>query len=159
MLRRQGWYLTPQVVVFSLFSAKLTLDMKSRLASKLLTFQDTFPQSFKFEKPKFPLVDENTGLFDLLTPESFKFFSILGLGYHWLSKSPDMWEENKDLKTARDFVMTVKVTNDVAKRVIEMAQNYANIMTKDDKVRAMIIQGVDMHRKKFPDFGKNTLNP
>ena len=48
---------------------------------------------------------------------------------------------------------------DVAERVIEMAQNYANIMTKDDKVRAMIIQGVDMHRKKFPDFGKNTLNP
>ena len=39
-----------------------------------------------------------------------------------------------------------------------MAADYATILTKDDKIRAMILQGVEMCRKKFPNFHKKTLN-
>lgn len=158
VLRRHGWYLTPEVVVFSLFSSKLSMDMKSRLASKLLTFQASIPESYKLEKPKFPVVDKKTELVDLLTPQSFKFFTILGLGYEWLAKNPEQWEEEEDFNVAREFVKTVKVTNDVAERGVKMAADYATILTKDDKIRAMILQGVEMCRKKFPNFHKKTLN-
>ena len=70
------------------------------------------------EKPKFPNITENTELVDLVTPSSFKFFSILGLDSAWLEISPDKWEEDNDYITARNFLRTVKVTNDVAERVM-----------------------------------------
>ena len=38
--------------------------------------------------------------------------------------------------TAKDFVKTVKVTNDVAERGVKMAKDYANILTKEDQIRA-----------------------
>ena len=79
-------------------------------------------------------------LVDLLTPQSFKFFTILGLGYEWLAKNPEQWEEEEDFNVAREFVKTVKVTNDVAERGVKMAADYATILTKDDKIRAMIMQ-------------------
>ena len=37
-------------------------------------------------------------------------------------------------KQVIDSMMTVKVTNDVKKRGVKMAQDYANIMTKDELV-------------------------
>ena len=158
VLRRHGWYLTPEVVVFSLFSTKLSMDMKSRLASRLLTYQGSIPEAYKLEKPKFPLVDKDTELVDLITKQSYKFFSILGLSSEWLSSDPEKWEEHEDFKAAREFVKTVKVTNDVAERGVKMAKDYATILTKDDKVRAMILQGVEMCRHKFPNFTKKVLN-
>ena len=57
---RHGWYLTPEVAVFSMFSNKLTMDEKSRVASRLLTHQANIPEEYKLEKPKFPLLDEKT---------------------------------------------------------------------------------------------------
>ena len=82
----------------------------------------------------------------------------MGLGYQWLAKNPELWDEEEDFKVARDFVHTVKVTNDVAERWVEMAADYPTILTKDDKIRSMILQGVEMCRKKFPNFHKKTLN-
>ena len=54
VLRRHGWYLTPEVAVFSMFSNKLSMDEKSRVASRLLTHQANIPEDYKLEKPKFP---------------------------------------------------------------------------------------------------------
>ena len=79
VLRRHLWYLTPEVAVFSLFSNKISIDQKSRMASRMLTYKSSLPKSNKLEKPKFPKVDEKTELEDLITPESFKFFTILDL--------------------------------------------------------------------------------
>ena len=41
---------------------------------------------------------------------------------------------------AEQFVKTVKVTNDVAKRGVLIASDYANILTKDSKIRQMFFQ-------------------
>ena len=77
VLRRHGWYSTPEVSVFSLFSEKVSVDEKSRLACKLLSLTTSVPESYKLVKPKFQKIDEKTSLSDLITPQSFKFFSIL----------------------------------------------------------------------------------
>ena len=110
------------------------------------------------QKPKFPAVDEQTQLADLVTPESFKVFDILGLESDWLTKNPDKWEEDESYQEAKDFVITVKVVNDTAERGVKMAEDYATILTKDDAMRAMILQGVERNRSKYPDFKKGTLN-
>ena len=141
-----------------MFSNKLTMDEKSRMASRLLTHQANIPEEYKLVKPKFPLIDEKTVLVDLLSSQSFKFFTVLGLDWIWMAKDPEQWEEDDDYRAAKEFVKTVKVTNDVAERGVKMAADYATILTKDDKVRAQILQGVENCRQKYPNFRKKTLN-
>ena len=158
VLRRHLWYLMPEVAVFSLFSKKVSTDDKSRLASKLLTLQGNKPQSYKLEKPKFPVIEEKTRMEDLITPQSFKFFNILGVDCEWLAQSPDKWDQYGSYQVAREFVMTVKVTNDVAERGVKLATDYATILTKDDTIRGMLLQGVERCRRMFPNFLKKTLN-
>ena len=94
----------------------------------------------------------------LINPLSFKFFIILGIDSDWLSKNPDKWMEDDSYKKAMEFVKTVKVTNDVAERGVKMASDYATILTKDDTIRAMLLQGVERSRRMYPNFQKQTLN-
>ena len=59
---------------------------------------------------------------------------------------------------AESFVKTVKVTNDVAERGVKLAEDYANMLTKDDDISALIYQGVGRNRRMFPNFQKKVLN-
>ena len=144
--------------MFSLFSSKVTNDEKSRIASRLLTFDSSVPKSEKLEKPKFPEINENTKLVDLVAPESYRFFIILGLDCPWLTMDPVKWEEEDSYMIAQDFVKTVKVTNDIAERGVKLARDYATLLTTDDSIRAELLQGVERCRRNFPDFAKKTLN-
>ena len=94
----------------------------------------------------------------IITPKSFKFFSILGIDSDWLAKSPDTWEDEEGFRAANEFVNTVKVTNDVAERGVKLATDYATVLTKDDSVRSLLLQGVERCRKMYPDFLKSTLS-
>ena len=51
-----------------------------------------------------------------------------------------------------------QIVNDTAERGVKMAEDYATILTKDDAMRAMILQGVESNRAKYLDFKKSTLN-
>ena len=50
---------------------------------------------------------------------------------------------------AEQFVKTVKVTNDVAKRGVLIASDYANILTRDSKIRQMFFQVVEKDRNEM----------
>ena len=50
------------------------------------------------------------------------------------------------------------MTNDVAERGVKMATDFASLLTEDDSMRAMILQGVERSRKVYPNFKKNCLN-
>ena len=71
---------------------------------------------------------------------------------------PEEWEEDDTYRNTKEFVRTVKVTNDVAERGVKMASDYATLLTKDDTMRAWILQGVEKSRRTYPDFKKETLN-
>ena len=58
-------------------------------------------ETYKLVKPKCPIVEENTERVDLITPHSFKFFSILGLSSGWLAKTTAQWEEDESFMAAR----------------------------------------------------------
>ena len=73
VLRRHGWYLTPKVAMFSLFSEKLSTDVKSRVACKLLSMKASTPESYKLEEPRFPVITEKTELVDMVTQQSSSF--------------------------------------------------------------------------------------
>ena len=104
VFRRHGWYLTLKVVLFSLFSDSVSQDEKSRISSRLLTFKPDAPESYKLEKPKFPTINENTELVDLVPPLSFKFFRILNTDSDWLPKDPKDWKADPSYTIAKVFV-------------------------------------------------------
>ena len=95
---------------------------------------------------------------DHAPPLSFKFCKVLNTDLAWLSMDPEEWEGDESYRNTKEFVRTVKVTNDVAERGVKMASDYATLLTKDDTMRAWILQGVEKSRRTYPDFKKETLN-
>ena len=156
VLGRHGWYLVEQVVPFALFSNRVDMDTKSHMAAKMLTFSP--PEKFQLGKPKFPVIKPGTKLVDLVGSKSYMLFSILGVDYMWLSKDPRDWQEDTEYKKAEQFVRTVKTVNDCAERGVKMISEYAAILTKNEKVRDWLLQGVETNRRKYSDFNVKTLN-
>ena len=150
------WYLTEEAVVLSLFSFKLEADEKSRIAARLLTFP--VPSSLEPGKPVFPKIELSTQLVDLVGPKSWLLFNLLGVGHSWLEKDVSLWEEDDSFRLTEAFARSVKTVNDTAERGVKMMTDYAQILSKDDSVRELILQGVERHRFKFPNFDKKTLN-
>ena len=156
VLSRHGWYTTEETVPFCLISNRLSLDQKSRIAARILSFAP--PESITLGKPVFQELQEKTKLHDLVGPKSYHLFSILGTDYEWLRQKPEEWENSPDYKEMEGFVRTVKVTNDVAERGVKIISDYAKILTQDNSLRRQLLQGVEMSRKIHPDFKKMTLN-
>ena len=171
VLLRHTWYLQEETVPMALFSDKLPEDDKSRLACRILTHLPGKPVNWNTEeigqdevryelgKPVLDLyLTKNTTLPDLTGIHSFMLFDLLGLSWEWLEDKPDMWEKSDSFQQMRDYVRTVKVTNDVAERGVKLMADYASILTADDDMRPLILQGVERNRRMFPNFKKSVLN-
>ena len=68
----------------------------------------------------------STKLVDLVGPNSFMLWDILGLDWDWLRVSPSLWEEFPSFLEMKDYVRTVKVTNDVAERGVKVLLEKSN---------------------------------
>ena len=153
---RHKWYLTGEVVPFSLFSDNVTKDEKSRIAARLLSTQRE--ETVSLGLPNFPVVTETTELWDLVTPASWKFFDILKSDPNWLTQNVSEWESDPDYRQLKSFVSTVKVVNDGCERAVALATDYARILTKDNSMRRKILQVVEANRKAFSDVNKATFD-
>ena len=132
VLCRHTWYLQEETVPFALFSKKLTIDEKSRLAAKLLTFVEEKPlhwkedlepgqETYQLGKPILELdLTPQTCLVDLLGTNSFLLWDILGLDWQWLQQSPEEWDKSASYQEMKEYVCTVKVTNDCAERGVKV---------------------------------------
>ena len=95
---------------------------------------------------------------NLIGPESYLLFERLNIDVEWLTKPVDQWDLDPDYQLAHKFVRTVKVVNDAAERGIKLISDFATSITTDLEQRAALLQGVERHRRDFPDFDKKTLN-
>ena len=132
-LERHFWYVTPVIVLFRLFSEKLSEDTKSKIASKLLTFPRV--SDIKFGLPDCPSLTVNTEFWDLVSEESWMFFYIVNLPSDWLLLPPALWESDENFR--KTFVRTVKEVNDSVN-----ASDYAKSLTKDHMMIQKIFQAV-----------------
>ena len=155
-LDRHRWYLAPPVVMFSLFSKKVSDETKARIVEKLLSFEK--PEEARLDLPEYPTVTEDSKLWDFVQPHSWDFFTILKVEADWLTWPLDKWEESEDFRKARKFVTTVKVVNDAAERGIKLASDYVQSLTKDSDVRQKLFQTVEYHRREKADIKKSTAN-
>ena len=114
-LSRHLWYLAPTTVLFSLFSNLVTEEEKSGIAAKLLSLPRD--SEIQFGIPKFPELTVTTQLRDLVTPQSWQFFEIVQVSPDWLALPPAEWASSEDFRLAREYIQTLKVTNDTAERL------------------------------------------
>ena len=73
-------------------------------------------ESFRLGKPVFLKIVRQTGLANLLGPESHTLFSILGVNTDWLTTPIHLWIEQPGYQEAEKFVQSVKVANDTAEK-------------------------------------------
>ena len=85
-------------------------------------------------------------------------FNLLELPWDWLCLDPNHWELDQSFITLRDYIRTVKVTNDVAERGVKLIADYATILTQDDHMRELLLHGVERNRQMYPNFKKSVLN-
>ena len=137
------------------------MEKKESLAKEMVKY---LPQTenpvFEIQRSAFPVVDPHTELEDLVGDRSFLLFSLLQVGFSWLSQPVAEWDDSLDYAIARaeSFVRTAKTVNDVAERAVKLMTDYAMILTKDEEKRQWILQGVAENRKKYGIFAKKTLN-
>ena len=143
------------VMFFSLFRKKVLDDIKAMMAGRLLSFEK--PEA-RMNLPEYPTMTEGSELWDFVQPHSWDFFTILRVEADWLTWPLDKWEESEDYRKAWQFVTTVKVVNDAAKRRIKLASDYVQFLTKDSEVRQKILQAIEWHRNKKADTKKSTAN-
>ena len=95
-LARHKWYLVGQVIPFSLFSDNVTEDEKSRIAAKLLATERE--ESVSLGLPAYPVVTEQTELWDLVTPQTWQFFDIVKSDPVWLTQNVSEWDSHPDYR-------------------------------------------------------------
>ena len=90
--------------------------------------------------------------------QRYLLFGLLGLDCNWLQLDPKDWEGDEEYQKMNQFVRSVKTVNDCAERSVKLITEYSKILTKDEKTRDWLLQGVELHRKKYPDFNIKSLN-
>jgi len=64
---------------------------------------------------------------------------------------------SKSYQEIKFFVNSVKDINDAAERGIKFNSDYTALLTDDPVQRASLLQAIEVHRHKFPDFFKAAL--
>ena len=103
-------------------------------------------------------LNRETELVDLLGSNSFLLWDILNLDWDWLRQSPEEWDKSASFVQMKEYVCTVKVTNDCAERGVKLISDYISILTTNEDMRDLLLQGMEHCRNMFPNFKKSSLN-
>ena len=154
---RHSWYLSEQLVVFALFYNGVDAEIRAEMATTLHNIPR--PVAFPVGKPGFPLALLRAGtatLPQLVGPNSWLLFHLLGDDGGWLTLPPEQWAGNPQYARLCDHVSHLAVVNDAAERGVKDIQDYANA-ARDGTHRGDIILVSGSHRLKMRDFLKNEM--
>jgi len=76
----------------------------------------------------------------------------------FLDVDPDLWATNDDYQCGLRILKQLKVVNDHAERGVALIQEYNSILTRKENQKQYLLQVVQEHRRRFPDFNKTTLS-
>ena len=110
-LKSHGWYLTEENVVFSLFNEKISDSVRADIAKALMEAPQV---GDRVGKPKFPKVEDDTQLKNLVGPQSRFIFNRVGIRVDWLSLAVSDWANQPSYQETLKFLKGLKVTNDVS---------------------------------------------
>lgn len=153
---RHLWYLSEQLVVFSLFDTGLEDTTRQTLAQTL--HQTPRPQAFQPGKPAFPTgrMEQAPTLAAMIGRNSWLVFDLLGSNGEWLTLPPAQWNTHAEYLSMREVLTNLAVVNDAAERGVKDIQDYANI-ARDGTCRERMILVSNSHRMKIQSFLKNEM--
>lgn len=85
------------------------------------------------------------------------FFSSFGLDDDFLEIGPSEWENNEEYQIAFEFCQNLFVVNDSAERGVKFIKEYNRILTRDEEELQLVLQVVDLYRKKYFHHTKSVL--
>ena len=178
------WYLSPDLLLFSLFDPNVPLLIEKRMRDKLLTcreeeeregseelddqLEDTDDSNEEVSRPeKRPRrlqlnckdVDKvcKKNFAELISGYSLRFFKILNIDSEFLKEELDKWPENEAFQSICSQLKTLRVVNDVAERGIKLISEYNDVLCKDESQKQYLVQTVQMYRQQYPDARKSTV--
>ena len=161
-MKRHCWYLTEELLPLCLCSKHVKPEEKERLALRLFQIYRRIMQvELMLQKPQFPVVFEETKLYDLLGERSTILFNRLQFtveDIQFLRYFCTKWPQYESYLRLERTVSSLKVVNDAAERGIRLLEEYKDILTKDFGQRNLIMQCVEESRKNLPNFKKSTLS-
>jgi len=164
------WYLTGEIVVFSLFDPLVSFEMKQKIATALIKEKESNEEEEDVDvekenetekrliiKPKDAEEFCCRELHTFVNKSSEKLFKRLNVSVDFLKKTPSEWPDNEDYQKASNIVKHLKVVNDTAERGIKLITEYNDILTKDEEQKQYVLQLTSDFNKRFPDTKKSTL--
>ena len=157
------WYLNQCYAPLSLFSKNISNNEKAEIALKLSKVKRPKKYSTGYPMPV-PLTELSFDAALALKPsnfvdnESLFMFDAFDFKKDWLNKPVHTWKNNESFQEMENWVLTLKVTNDVAERGVKIVSEFCDILTKDSEDLGNLLQVVEQHRREYPDVKKTTLN-
>lgn len=164
------WYLSPEIVTFSLFDLNVPFNCKKTMSEKILMLREEAVRNegnesaeendpIRFVTLKVKDADNfcKNNFDTLITELSLKIFDVFGISYDFLKNDPSVWSENADYQKAVSILKGIRVVNDVAERGVKLMSDYNDVLTKDESQKQYLLQVVGEYKKKYPDAKKSTL--
>lgn len=98
-----------------MFLKKVSNSERKKIATSLLKYKPAIasvPQGV----PVFPNLNNSTRLSQLIGPNSWFIFNVLGCGEPQLNKSRDKWKKDPNFKEMENIIKNFKVINDTYER-------------------------------------------
>ena len=148
----------------SLFSPQTPTVEKRALATSLLALKPNEPCRVPadrfgtgFGKPRFPDIDLNTTLADLVGRDSWFFFASFVIDPTFLVDGVDSWLDDPVYIAAAQHVRAVNVVNDCAERGVKLSSDYIEA-ARGEMHYQKILQVVEHDRVEQPNLRSCTLH-
>ncbi len=162
-VRRHLWYLTPELVILSLFDdnipdiEKIVMAQTLRQIPKPHVFAPGKPGQPAFNPVAAKLTDLPPPFADFITSRSWLFFHLVNADTQWLYDEPSTWHNNPQYRHLRDFCKDMQVVNDAAERGVKDVTDFAK-MSRDPAQRDAMIVVANDHRGRVTNLRKGNLN-
>lgn len=157
-LQAHLWYLCPELAALAFFDPSVSLDVKEKMVQGLSQrncSQEKVTRIKLTDAQHQTLQDLDISAF--ITHKSLDLFKRCNLPYDFFLEKPDSWESNESFNECRRIFKHLKVVNDVAERGVALAEEYSNLMTKNEDQFQFLLQVVTKHRKTYPNCHKRTF--
>ena len=153
------WYLSEELVIFTLFSSKADNSTKTKCAKVMLKCWTT--KDVKYvprSKLETPLIRPNTKPWDLFGPKSWLLFSLMGIETKSFVEKPVVeWGVDAEYLLMSTLIRNVPVVNDAAERGVLLAKTVQNKVTRDDLQRQHLFLSIPAARAKLGSLCKKNL--
>ena len=122
------WYLTEELISFSLFNDDIPVEERTLLAAKIS--REAAPGDLEIRKPTLPTITKDFQLLDFAGGRSRLLFDLLELSTDFLQH--DDWHLSDDYKTCKTALRSLSAINDSAERAIALATRFNTTITRDE---------------------------